>query len=289
VPLQQSTFTVGYYNYDIARTAAGFGSVFISPVHAAMIAAAVGNDGKMLRPYLIDRIEDARGSVTYQSRPTVLKSSVMTSTAEELLHIMKSTVETGTARKHFARFRGGATFPVAAKTGTLSGTNPKGLYHWFIATAPVANPSIAIATLVIDPGNARVKAGALGSRFLQYYHALETEGLAAAESTVREVQPTISRKKRRESVVKQARPVRGAASSSRGTRSFTPKPFSQAVGAERAALSSGSPAVAARKPSPGKVASPPVPPVKKSKSAQKQPQPKSASKKSAAHKGKERG
>ena len=61
--------------------------------------------------------------------------------------------------------------PIAAKTGTLSGEDPKGRYLWLVAAAPATQPEIAIATLVIDPGNARINGAGLGKEFLEQYFA----------------------------------------------------------------------------------------------------------------------
>ena len=39
---------------------------------------------------------------------------------------------------------------VAAKTGTLRGKSPEGLNNWFIATAPIADPQVAIAVITVN-------------------------------------------------------------------------------------------------------------------------------------------
>jgi len=169
--LDTSRFNMESSDYAIARTAAGFGRVTISPIHAALLAATLANDGKMMRPYLLEEIERADGSIEYQAEPQLMRVSVLKSTATELLKMMRYTVRTGTAKNYFQR--GGSTLvntnTVAAKTGTLSGEDPKGVYRWFIATAPLNNPKIAIATLVVDPGNARIRSGAVGKKILDYY------------------------------------------------------------------------------------------------------------------------
>ena len=41
------------------ETAIGQGKTMISPLHNLMIAATEANDGTMMTPYLVDRIEDA--------------------------------------------------------------------------------------------------------------------------------------------------------------------------------------------------------------------------------------
>jgi cell division protein FtsI/penicillin-binding protein 2 len=39
---------------------------------------------------------------------------------------------------------------VAGKTGSLSGTDPKGRYEWFVGVAPADQPEIAVAVLLVQ-------------------------------------------------------------------------------------------------------------------------------------------
>ncbi|MCC6932076.1 MAG: penicillin-binding protein [Deltaproteobacteria bacterium] len=171
VPTEISRFELADDDFERARTGAGFGNVTISPLHAALITGAIANQGHMMKPYLIDKVYDVQGNNEYEAAESIMKNSVLPSTASELLEAMKSTVTDGTAKRQFIALRNTrwGDIEVAAKTGTLSGTNPKGLYLWFVAAAPVDDPKIAIAALVIDPGTARIKGSALGRKFLENF------------------------------------------------------------------------------------------------------------------------
>lgn len=171
-PLAPSTLDMSQDDYTFARTAAGFGDAFVSPIHAAVIAAAVGNKGLMMRPYIVDSIVDRSGLVKVRNSSQVLEQVILESTAQEVLSMMEATVSEGTGRKQFSSASPQLKrISVASKTGTLSGKNPKGVYHWFIAVAPVENPSLAIATLVIDDGTARINGVGLGKKFYEkYFH-----------------------------------------------------------------------------------------------------------------------
>lgn len=166
-PLSQSTISLDSDGYSLARTAAGFGDAYISPVHAASIVAALGNNGMMMRPYIVEGVVLGAGKIRLLNNSIALKQVVKPSTSSEILTMMESTVTEGTARKHF-RIASPALrdISVAAKTGTLRGPNPKGTYHWFTAVAPVENPRIAISALVIDNGRAQINGAGLGRRFL---------------------------------------------------------------------------------------------------------------------------
>lgn len=171
IPLGTSQFFLQDDDYELARTSAGFGEVTMSPLHAALMTATIANRGQMMRPYLIDKVVSANGKIEYRSVPTLLRSPISQLTAGKLLEMMKATAETGTARRHFSQWRRSEfrDIDVAAKTGTLRGLDPEGIYHWFVATAPTKNPQIALAAMVIDPGGVRVKASGLGREMLEYF------------------------------------------------------------------------------------------------------------------------
>lgn len=191
VSLPPSRFQKPDTDYSLARTAAGFANAEITPLHAAMVSAAMANRGAMMRPYVIEGVRKVgsnqqRGipqvSQSYQARPIILKQAVLASTANRVNQMMVATVQEGTARRQFRRARSKRLrhMDVAAKTGTLSGKSPKGRYHWLIASAPAAAPEIAIATLVIDPGGARINGTGLGRKVLDYYFSPRPQQLEAS-------------------------------------------------------------------------------------------------------------
>ena len=119
LPLDESRFNCPNDDFEVARTAAGFGDVTVSPLHAAVITAAIANDGKIMKPYIVDRVLDSSGSLTYRAQPSLYKRAVLSTTAQEVLEMMVATVETGTARRYFKRSRNPKLreIQVAAKTG----------------------------------------------------------------------------------------------------------------------------------------------------------------------------
>lgn len=171
MPLGESTFSLDDDVYAFARTAAGFGNVRISPLHAAVLTGAIANQGTLMRPFIVERVENTNGESVYQVQHSVLKRAVLPWTADRLMKAMEHTISVGTAKRQFKLFKSpmGAPVHVAGKTGTLRGTNPDGISHWFVATAPVEDPEIAIASLVVDNGDARVNGLGVGRRFIEYY------------------------------------------------------------------------------------------------------------------------
>ena len=177
IPLSQSSAFIPTDDFELSRAAAGFGDVFISPVHAAVLMSQIATSGVRPRPSLIDKVINAQGALSYKAIPfgkRVLRSD----TAETLLEMMESTTTIGTSRSEFMR-RNQPVLPnirVSAKTGTLTGTNPPGLNHWFIAAAPIEDPQIAIAIIVVDSRGANSKASRLGRRIIERYFTDRPQG-----------------------------------------------------------------------------------------------------------------
>ena len=158
-------------NFGLSRTAAGFGNVTLSPVHAAAMISGIANGGLMPRPILVDRVVTRSGTSLFEAIPRAVSRMVSSTTAHTLLKMMESTTTIGTSMREFNRNRRPAlpSISVAAKTGTLRGKNPAGLNTWFVGTAPSNNPEIAIAVIVVNPSNTSSRACGVARRFLQGY------------------------------------------------------------------------------------------------------------------------
>jgi cell division protein FtsI/penicillin-binding protein 2 len=140
---------------EMAIAAAGFGDVKVSPLHAAMIAATVANDGVMMRPFIIDEVRGADGTRVLGPSSELIGKVSTTAVAETLSSMMYMTTTEGTARKAFRHKRGKLDFkhdiPIAGKTGSLADREP--FYHeytWYTGFGPVDDPRIAVAALVIN-------------------------------------------------------------------------------------------------------------------------------------------
>jgi peptidoglycan glycosyltransferase len=117
----------------------------VTPVQMAMVAAAIGNGGKLMTPHLTDKVVDQDGRTVETIKPTVYSQVMKPSTAQQVGQMMTQVVKEGTGT---AAALNGIT--VAGKTGTSQvGTTASNLTQpWFIAYAPVEKPRIAIAVTV---------------------------------------------------------------------------------------------------------------------------------------------
>ena len=142
--------------FDVGRVAIGQGGlegeIRSSPLQMALVAAAIANRGRLMKPRLTDRVVRTDGRVKERIEPDLQSQVMKPETAEQLAGMMSRVVEEGTGT---AAALAGIT--VAGKTGTAEvGAAREFTQPWFIAFAPVENPRMAIAVTVErqPPGSA---------------------------------------------------------------------------------------------------------------------------------------
>jgi peptidoglycan glycosyltransferase len=146
---------------DIGRVAIGQERLLVTPLQMAMVAAAIGNGGSMMRPHLVKEVRDPDGRMVQKVKPSEEAEVVKPETARALASMMSQVVKEGTGTA--AALSG---IDVAGKTGTaeVGGTNQA----WFIAFAPVDNPRIAVAaTVERTPGQGGTVAAPMAKRVME--------------------------------------------------------------------------------------------------------------------------
>jgi len=128
---------------DIGRVAIGQERLQVTPLQMAMVAAAVGNGGVLMKPRLTERVVDKDGRVTDRIEPDEEERVIEEETATELANMMADVVREGTGTA--AALSG---IDVAGKTGTAEVDGGTSNQAWFIAFAPVDDPRMAIAVTV---------------------------------------------------------------------------------------------------------------------------------------------
>jgi len=170
-PVDMSRASIPEHSYELARCGAGFGEVTLNPLHAALIAATIANQGRMMKPYLIDWVQDPQGGKVYEAKQEFLEQPISAKTSQDLTRMMLRTVEDGTASKIFHRYGGNLMkkMAVSGKTGSLSGVNPPGQYDWFVGFAPADQPQIAFAAMIINHDRWRVRGAFVAQEALKTF------------------------------------------------------------------------------------------------------------------------
>jgi peptidoglycan glycosyltransferase len=142
-----------------AMSGIGQSSVTATPLQMAMVAAAIANDGDVMRPYVVDEVRAPNLSVLDRTDPQSISKAISSTTAEELTKMLVATVDSGTAAP--AQIPG---VEVAGKTGTAQSTSSRPPYAWFVSFAPAQDPQVAVAVMVqsSDTSPDEIGGGALG-------------------------------------------------------------------------------------------------------------------------------
>lgn len=134
----KSTFSLGNYEDNVvASTAFGQGETLVTPLHMAMVAQSIANDGKMLKPYLIQSVINEKGKTLQEGKSEVLVETMQADIAKKIRRVMTL------AGESYGLETIGDGDEIAAKTGTAErgdGTNNA----WLVTFAPADDPQYVI-------------------------------------------------------------------------------------------------------------------------------------------------
>jgi cell division protein FtsI/penicillin-binding protein 2 len=161
--------------WEIAEAASGYTKdITLSPIHAAQMAAIIANDGKMVTPYMVEKVRDERGTVIYQAKSQFNSEQVIsTSSAKSLRTLMRETTRIGSARKSFQglnRYKVYKDMEIGGKTGSLTGYSPKGRHDWFVGYANKNGRKVAYASLIINKEKWYVRSAYVARQFIYNYY-----------------------------------------------------------------------------------------------------------------------
>ena len=116
----KSSFALTKYSSqsEIVETSIGQGKTLATPLHMAMIAAAAGNNGIMMKPYVLDYVKTYNDKIKNQTVPVMQAKPFSPDTAYEITQMMEKVVEEGTGVQ--AKIKGVIT---AGKTGTAENSS----------------------------------------------------------------------------------------------------------------------------------------------------------------------
>ncbi len=160
------TLTGESKNYDVPQTVIGQGDTTISPLHNAMIISAIANGGILMKPYLIDSIENYAGARIKKFTSSSYGRIITSEEATLLSEMLEDVVKDGTATKYL----GDCEYSVAGKTGTAEYGNDGNVNSWFIGYSNVENPDIVVSILIEDSDTVGVKAAKVARKLFDAYY-----------------------------------------------------------------------------------------------------------------------
>ena len=137
-------------NMDDAQTGlSAFGQfdVRVTPLQIAMVSAAIANNGKLMKPNIIENVLSSNLASLYQPNPEEYSNPISAKTAASVKQMMINAVKSGVSYNGAIP---GVT--VAGKTGTAQNGTGQPYTLWFTGFAPAENPKVAVAVVVENGG-----------------------------------------------------------------------------------------------------------------------------------------
>ena len=132
----------------IMQTAIGQATTEVTPFHMALITSAIANGGNLMKPYLIDSVENYTGDRVKKYMPSSYGKLMTVEEAAILSDYMTETVLSGTASSLQS-----SSYTAAGKTGTAEYSSDKSKSHaWFVGYSNVENPDLVVCVVVEKSG-----------------------------------------------------------------------------------------------------------------------------------------
>lgn len=134
----------------LAQVSIGHG-ICCTALQLAYAYAAIANNGLLLKPQLVRRIETREGIPIYSAKPHVIRRTASEATMQKLRELLRLTVQSGTGLK--ANVHG---MDIAGKTGTAQKVTETGYSQTdyiatFVGFFPVDNPKLLCVIVVDNP------------------------------------------------------------------------------------------------------------------------------------------
>ncbi len=147
---------------EVMQAVIGQGTTQITPLQLNMITSAIANDGMLMKPYLIERVETSDKSVVKQFSPDSYKRLMSEEEAQIMTELMEEVIKSGTGTK-----LAGASYTAAGKTGSAEYNQVKTDSHaWFTGFAPAEDPQVCVTIIIEGAGSGGDYAVPIAKRIL---------------------------------------------------------------------------------------------------------------------------
>ncbi|GAA2150911.1 penicillin-binding transpeptidase domain-containing protein [Actinomadura napierensis] len=170
MPAAESDVPVNYTDADgkqqhtgrdaTARSGIGQENVRATPLQMAMVASAIVNGGKLMNPYVVDKVRAKDQSELYSVSPKEYSQPLSGSQASQFQAMMRAVVQSGTA----TNLKGD---DIAGKTGTAEQGPGNPNARWFIGFAPADNPRYGFAVMTEGKGFGATGAGPIAAAIMR--------------------------------------------------------------------------------------------------------------------------
>jgi len=175
IPVAASTAPCTNEPYQWAELASGFNhKTTMSPLHGALLAAAILNQGKLMEPSIVDQITDETGHTLYSSRPHTVQQAISPWASEKMGSLMEATIRSGTASHIFRGYRRDRVLSklhIGGKTGSIDNKDGSARFDWFVGFAEEINgeQKIVISAVVAHEKYIGVRAAEYARMAIKQY------------------------------------------------------------------------------------------------------------------------
>ena len=141
-------FGCAWNEYDTALLSIGQGLILLTPLQAAVYAAALANGGTVWRPYILKYIRTPYGRVLYKTKP--VKTGKLAATPAELAIVKQGMWRVVNASDGTAKKARNDYIELSGKTGTaeVGPRNKRYTNTWFIAFGRYKSELYSIAVFI---------------------------------------------------------------------------------------------------------------------------------------------
>lgn len=166
----KSSYTMGSSptDWEILQTMIGQGSTQMTPIHVAMLTAAAAHGGLLMKPYMIERVENAAGETIRSFSPVSAGAFFSPEESKILCTAMEMVVSEGTG----SALRTDA-YTAAGKTGSAEFEAGKETHAWFTGYAPAEDAKIVVTVIVEEGGSGGKAAAPIARKLFDIYKATE--------------------------------------------------------------------------------------------------------------------
>jgi len=168
LPVAKSNYVIPPSQALTAFSAIGQFSDTVTPLQEAMFAAAIANNGTLMKPYLVKQVTASDLSTVQATSQSALSEPVSSSVASSVKQMMLAVVQQpeGTAYA----FRQAVTgVEIAGKTGTAETGQVSLNDAAFTCFAPFANPNIAVGVIIQGGGYGASAAAPIAVQVIKAY------------------------------------------------------------------------------------------------------------------------
>lgn len=140
--------TTGAGYGTVMQTAIGQGDTLVSPLHMAMIASSIANNGTLMEPYMVTKIRNDNGTVIQKFKKQEYGRLMSKTDAKRMKKFMRAVVENGTATALNVQ-----DYRAYGKTGSAEYNSARDSHGWFIGYAKKGKKKVAIAVIVENGGS----------------------------------------------------------------------------------------------------------------------------------------